>query len=505
MIHGLLIALLLAVSPQAATFKVSGTVAVEGNGPRPRFQLAFTRVDAAGANPINIIGAATFNLMLASGEYRMNATGLPAGYSLKSATVGNVDASNQTFKIAPGSPATLSITLGVSSPPPWVKVSGHVIGGNATSVSLSGTLLAETLTAPVARDGQFEFPKVLPGNYSARTVPTIVLAPAMPVTVGSTDVENVELRIPATKEISGKIAIRGSVPVPRLIFSLADGTAAPAANAPATFTLVQGVVITNAAGTVSVPTNVGTDGIFKITLPEGDRAISILPSSLPSGYSVDSFAYGSLDLLKNPIRVALSDTAEIAITVDATTVKPRNVSGKVTGLLTTQGVRVVLQGGNLGTGVESPVAPDGSFSFSNILPGNYSARLSLSGPVVSTSVNVGNSDVTNLTINYPRMFPIGAHILVEGDTANPSYIPPIMLEARSATGAVVTSSPSSGNSSPVILPVSNGEHRISIRNIPAGYTLKSIRYGAVDLQKSPLVVDGPITWEIVVRLEKTRQ
>jgi hypothetical protein len=29
-----------------------------------------------------------------------------------------------------------------------------------------------------------------------------------------------------------------------------------------------------------------------------------------------------------------------------------------------------------------------------------------------------------------------------------------------------------------------------------------MRYGNVDLQTSPLVVDGPITWEIVVRLVK---
>jgi hypothetical protein len=164
---------------------------------------------------------------------------------------------------------------------------------------------------------------------------------------------------------------------------------------------------------VTVPTNVGTDGVFKVTLPEGERAISIQPTSLPSGYAVDSFTYGSVDLLKNPLRVARTDTAEIAIAVDATTVKPHHITGKVNGLLTTQGVRVVLQGGNLGTGVESPVSPDGSFEFTDILPGNYSARLSLSGHVVATSVNVGNNDVTNLVINYPRLFSIGAHVLVE--------------------------------------------------------------------------------------------
>ena len=39
--------------------------------------------------------------------------------------------------------------------------------------------------------------------------------------------------------------------------------------------------------------------------------------------------------------------------------------------------------------VEGRINPDGSFSFSNILPGNYAARLSLSGLSVGTSISVG--------------------------------------------------------------------------------------------------------------------
>ncbi len=477
------------------TLDVAGSVTVEQNGPRPQFRLAFSRADVTGANPVNVAGTPNFTATLAAGEYKMTVSGLPPGYSLKSATIGTVDAVNQTFKIAPGSPTALAITLGVSSPPPWVKVSGHVIGGNATNVSLAGTPLAETLNAPVGRDGQFEFPMVLPGTYTARSVPTVVLAPTTSVTVGAANVANVEIRIPVTKEISGKITVRGNVPVPRVIFTLANGGAPININ--------QGVV-SNAAGSVTVPTNVGTDGVFKVTLPEGERAISIQPSSLPSGYSVDSFTYGTVDLLKNPMRVALTDTAEIAIAVDATTVKPHNISGKVTGLLTTQGVRVVLQGGNLGTGMESPVSPDGSFAFTDILPGNYSARLSLSGHVVAASVNVGNNDVTNLVINYPRLFSIGAHVLVEGDVADSANVPPITLVATSATGSVASSSPASSTPTPLVLTLPDGEHKISVRNVPAGYTLKSMQYGAIDLQKAPLKVDGPITWEIVVRLVKVR-
>jgi hypothetical protein len=164
-------------------------------------------------------------------------------------------------------------------------------------------------------------------------------------------------------------------------------------------------------------------------------------------------------------------------------------------------VRVVLQGGSLGTGVESSIAPDGSFGFTDILPGNYSARLSLSGQVIGTSISVGATDVTNVTINYPRRFFITGHVVVEGDTADPPAIPLLTLEARSTTGVVTTSSRESEGV--VMLQVSDGDHRISVRNVPSGYLLKSVLYGDTNLQEASLKVDGPITWEIVVRLLKT--
>jgi hypothetical protein len=488
------------VVPQ--TLEIAGTISVEGNGPRPRFQLAFTRVDAAGQNPVITATGATFRLPVAAGEYRVAANALPAGYTLKSALMGGKDVLNQTFTIAAGSQPEIAFTLGVASPPPWVRVRGRVIGGKATSVSLTGTPMAETPTAVIGATGEFEFPMVLPGNYLARILPAIPALAPESVTVGATDIANLELRLPPMKEVAGKVTIRGNVAAPRLIFTVAGGPAA-ASNPASTITVLQGVVVTTAAGTAQLPTTISPDGSFRITLPEGERTLSIVPSSLPQGFSVDTFTYGTQNLLADPIRVARNDTAELAITIDATTVKPRNVRGRVTGLLDTRGVRVVLQGGSLGPGVESPVAPDGTFAFNDILPGNYSARLSLSGHVVTTAVTVGNNDVTNVVINHPRRFSIAAQILVEGDSADPPSIPAILLEALGPAGAVVTATASSTNPSPVVLTVSDGDHRISVRNLPAGYVLKSIRYGNVDLQESPLTVDGPITWEIIVRLTKT--
>jgi hypothetical protein len=485
------------------TAGVNGNVTVEGSGPRPRFQVRFARVDAQGTVPAPVTATANpgFTSTLEAGQYRITATGLPTGYSLKSITLDGADVLTQPLTVTAGASQTLSITLGVSSPPPWVSVSGRVTGGSATSVTMTGGASPEPLTAVVSANGAFTFPTVLPGNYAARTLPAIAVAGTTPITVGSTNLTNVELRIPATKEVSGKITLRGNFPMPRLSLSL---TSVGAAIPPAPANILNGVVVvTPTAGGTTVPTNPGPDGAFKVVLPDGERRVTIVPGSLPPGYILESFTYGSQDLLKDPIRIALSDTAGFAITVDASNVKPHNISGKVTGLLTTRGVRVVLQGGNLGTGVESPVAPDGSFAFKDILPGNYSARISLSGPTISTSVRLDNQDVTNLTINFPRRFYIGAQVLVEGDTARVPNVPPLVLEARSATGAVATSSAATGAPSPLVITVSDGEHKVSVRSLPAGYTLKSIRYGEIDLMQQPLKVDGPITWEIVVRLVKT--
>jgi hypothetical protein len=481
---------------------LTGNVTVDGDGPHPRFQVIFNRVDITGTNPVTIIGTATFNVALPLGQYRVTTNGLPAGYNVKSILLGNVDGLNQPITVTAAATPALTVALGVSSPPPWVKVSGRVTGGTARNVSMNGPAVVDPLNIAVGADGTFEFPMVLPGAYTVRTVPPIALAPATPVTVGSTNVTNVELRIPATKEVTGKITVRGNAPIPRLMFSLLP-IGAPAAPSQGNLSVVNGVVVSTPVGSVSVPANPGPDGEFKVTLPDGDRQIAILPASIPRGYKVESFAYGATDLLKNPLHIAISDMSEIAIAVDATQVTLHNISGKVTGLLTTQGVRVVLQGGNLGTGEESPVAPDGSFAFAGILPGNYSARLSLSGEVISTSVNVGTSDVTDLRITYPRRFHVLAQVLVEGDTSDAPNVPPIVLEGRSSAGTVAASSAASDIPGIMLLTVSDGEHKISVRNVPAGYVLKSLRYGAVDLQKEPLKVDGPITWEIVVRLARS--
>jgi hypothetical protein len=283
--------------------------------------------------------------------------------------------------------------------------------------------------------------------------------------------------MPAPKEVSGRVVVQGNVPMPRIGFSIVPVAGAPAGMA------------------IAIPANAQQDGTFNIELPEGERQINVGTGSIPAGYRIASFTYGTTDLLKNPIRVAANDTSELRLTLDATAVTPVNVTGRVTGLLTPQGVRVVLMSPVLNS-VEASVNPDGSFAFSRVIAGNYNARLSLSGISAATQLTVRNTDVTDLVLNYPREFIVSGHVLVEGGVTGPA--PQITLEAKNAAGLSRTSSPA--NDGVLLLNIKDGEYNVTPRSIPSGYQLKSIMYGDTDLQKAPLKIDGPPTWEIVVRL-----
>jgi hypothetical protein len=52
----------------------------------------------------------------------------------------------------------------------------------------------------------------------------------------------------------------------------------------------------------------------------------------------------------------------------------------------------------------------------------------------------------------------------------------------------------------ILLNVKDGEYNVTVRSVPSGYQLKSITYGTIDLRTTPLKIDGPVTWEIIVRL-----
>ncbi len=676
---------------------VPGTMTVDDAGLRPRFPLVFTPVSGA---PVNVSAAATFTAQLPPGEYRIAASGIPAGYTLKSITSGDANLQTQTLKVGTSDPPKISIQMGVASPPPWVKLSGHMTGYSpATGFTLSSASVGETLSATLGPDGAFEFPKVLPGTYSGRMSPLTAanVGTSISIVVGDKDLNNILVAVPTVPPphaVAGRVVIEGDGPMPRLLaVSFASSVVAPSAAAGTGASLAPGTVtVSNTGSSTTASAALAADGIFSISIPEGEKPITLVPSTIPPGYKIKTLTYGSLDLLKNPIRVAANDTAELNVTFDATGVTlvkvsgrlvginpalisgsvslvgstsslptmdaainpdgtfafpkvlqgtytarltvpgiaataatttvvvtnkdvtgveisvphvisgivtvdgggpiPRftlplsavgtgagttsvaitpqadgsfratiplgerkvgaptglpagytaksvmygttdllkdtlkvteadsaelaitlgvassvpwyNVNGRVTGLTNPLGVRLVLTGAALGSPIEAPLGADGSFIFSKLLPGSYTARVSLSGlREVGSSFSVTNKDVTGVTISIPQRYVIAGQVIVDG-APNGFVSPLVSLEAKDASGAPASPIATSGSTpgKPFLLELNPGTYSISVKSVPPGYQLKSLIYGTTDLLKEPLKVDGPIPWEIIVRLTR---
>jgi hypothetical protein len=388
------------------------------------------------------------------------------------------------------SKALVAILLLQQAPParnPDVSVSGRVTADEATRsrvirVALTGAGAIEALTTVVDSDGSFEFSKVKPGSYTAIAFAATSVSAPMTLTVGTADMTDLTIRLPEPKPIKGRITVQGnlpgSVPLPRVAFFLPPLPDIPVSSA-------------------TVALNAQPDGSFTAVLPVGERQIGLAAGSIPPGYKVTSFTYGNTDLLKNPLRVAAADTAELQLAFDTGGITLVKVSGQVANLITTHGVRVVLTHPTFGS-LEAPVNTDGSFLFPRVMPGSYLARLSLSGLTAMNQVTVADHDVTDVVLRYPRTFIVSGHVLIEGSGSDPA--PSFILEAKDTKPGAGPPTTGASINNLVMMNVKDGEYNVTVRDIPAGYQLKSITYGTTDLQKAPLMIDGPATWEIIVRL-----
>lgn len=342
------------------TVSLTGSVVVEGGGLRPRFTISI--VPFQGGR--NVMSAAantgTFTMRVAEGDYRLTWSALPAGYVLKSAMSGSTDVLREPLKVSSsGFSPSVVITLGVTSPPPWVRVSGRVRDAsngplpprlsldpaNSTITSLLASGAPPAILASVGDrfettpepDGRFEFPTVPMGAYVIRAN-TSAWALAS-VVVANKDVTGVDVVVPQTREVTGRVLIEGlSQTTPRLSFSLVDPL-----------------------GNFTVPVTVQRDGTFRAVFPEGERTVTL---AVP-GFAVKSLNYGATDLLKSPLKIAVSDQAELQVTLAASAAAPTTgfrggvVGGTIGGVVggTTGGVLGGVLGGVTGAPPPPPPPP----------------------------------------------------------------------------------------------------------------------------------------------------
>jgi hypothetical protein len=476
--------------------EVFGRVVVEGNGPIPRltFQMAPYGESASRPNAvpnfmnINPRPDGTFSVTVLEGESLLQApTGLPKGYTLKSIAYGSSDVKNSPLKVDRKDTLQLLVTVIASSNP--VKVSGRVAGIDDATLA-RGTARA-TLTAPefavplnvtVKPDRTFEFPEVSPGNYQARIAGVPAgNAPGVSVVVGSSNVNDVQIVVPVQRTLSGKIEVNGGGVPPRVGLEVMT-----ADTRGGTF----GSVVT---------LNPQPDGTFRVPLAEGEHRLRIV--QLPPGYEISSLRYGSLDLLKAPINVSRNDTTDelrISLTANGNAGPSVRLSGRVLGqTAVVRALRVALV-----NGPEPPldvvVGQDGTFEFTQVLPGTYTLQVTAgigNVPPPPKVVTVGNGDVRGVEIllQMPRL--VRGRITVEGGGETPW----LTIDAKNRAGQLVSSTLANGG---FVLMLDESQHQISIRDLPPNYSMRSMLYGSTDLLAQTLNPSAGA--EIVVTLAGSR-
>jgi hypothetical protein len=173
-----------------------------------------------------------------------------------------------------------------------VSVSGRVVG-MTPALSRSHVWLSHspgvfrTLESSIAADGAFSFNNVVPGNYSAQLVAPVIRSAAVPVVITEVNLSGVQIEAP--REVRGRVVVDGSSPIPR--FSLP---------------------LVGSRNETLVTIDPQTDGTFTVFLPAGEHRAGA-PHGLPSNYAMESLSYGSVDLLRNPLRIPFNDASELLI------------------------------------------------------------------------------------------------------------------------------------------------------------------------------------------------
>ena len=145
-------------------------------------------------------------------------------------------------------------------------------------------------------DGRFEFSHVSPGHHGAMVNPGVMMVPVH-VEVADRDIRELELVVPTTKKVSGRIVLEGEGRAPPgFQFSYDASNPVVARN--------------NTFASVNL-----RDQSYQITLPVG-RLGTVIPLAPAGNFLIKSFTYGTLDLLKEPLTISASDNVELRVVLE---------------------------------------------------------------------------------------------------------------------------------------------------------------------------------------------
>jgi hypothetical protein len=419
--------------------------------------------------PVDVMPNGTFKLILPEGVWgiSLDSDALPVGYTIQSLKYGSTDLLKTRYVQISGSDAaelhavvgvtSAAVTLAFPNTPrviaqpaalnALVSVKGRVTGllpGNSgykvfihaaeQMVWAAGTQgqnrseemnRSDTSTA-VNADGSFEFPKITQGKYilSAFTE-EIPFSVYRPVLVTDHDISDIDILIPRPKIVKGRMYVDGGGRMPR----------------------GYGFTLSGAAAEVLVRLRPSCNGSFLATLPEGEYRVS---ASLPAQY-VNTFVYGSTNLLLDSLKVSENDRAELRITLAANTTLGNLVVGE----------RTALGGFNGGFG------QDFQFLFGGQAFGPFFSGLDNGPPLLPRGGGLADSIVRGCVA-----------VASEGNSGAPVF-------SLKFTGASSVEVPvMSDGTFNISLP--KGEYRVAPSELPQGYSVKSILADSTDLLRETL-------------------
>jgi hypothetical protein len=326
---------------------LTGTVSIEGGGLLPRLQLALSRrtaaqplpqlaVNAIQPNP-RIAAARIFNSSLQTGEYSISALDLPAGFVIKSMTSGTDDISVNPLKVVATGVPPIKVVLSVSTPSPWVRLSGRVVGRaeryRVVNFNVNAQVLADLLEPDFYLDGSFEIPMALPSQY--RFMTSTLGSPMMnsTITVGSTGLSDGVIYVPDDAIPTSLAAGRADVRVAGRIVGRARAQSGAR------------VRMTNTSLGERISAPIYMDGTFEF------------PHVTPGTYAAEVYP-AVPGALPTPVVVSSADIRDLKVTVPDT----REVPGRVLA----SGEVPVPRSMEISVGTRDklriPIAPDGSFS-----------------------------------------------------------------------------------------------------------------------------------------------
>jgi hypothetical protein len=388
------------------------------------------------------------------------------------------------------------------SPPPGAA------GSRSMRVALiSSGYPPETLEAAVKADGLFEFTKVPSGPYAVRllTGPYSGFQPDFPyptyaVFVGDRDVTGLEL--------GGPIAVIARVTVE-------GGGALP----------LDALAVVNAAATGRTIDRqpLRADGVVPLFVPPGEYRIAL--SGLAAGYTVKSITSGNANLLQEPFRVSSGTAPEFQVILSPSTAPSFSIRGRVTGLPTGEIARGRI---SIITGAaSSPVNPDGTFEVRGIPPGAREINLLRNGSSIysgrglmggysrlsTANVTVVDRDISGVELPWAPLAEISAHVtLLDRAGAVMAGLPadtidyvedPTSITLTNRLGKPIAGGCDDPPCDILTLPIRTdgmsgfgtqlippSENDVRVEGLRAGYVVKSISSGAVDLLKEPLKIDA---------------